>query len=79
MPPRIAFLITALICFFLLVRPFSARALRFCWLGNQKLLPDLQLPWIVNVIERHQIVVSNFQLLCDPDWIIAFLHDVSFS
>ena len=79
MRPHIAFLITDLIWFLLFIRPFSARALRFCWLGNQKLLPDPQLPWIVNAIERRQIVVRNFQLLCDPDGIIAFLYNVSFS
>src|SRR5215472_3580421 len=75
----IAFLITRFICFLLFVRPFSARALRFRCFGNQKLLSDLQFSWVVNVIERNQIVVRDFQFLRDSNWTIALLHNVSLS
>ena len=76
---RVVLLTADFALFFLFIDRFSARSLRLCGLGDQKLLPDLQLPWIVNVIERHQIVVSDFQFLRDAGWVIALLHNVSLS
>src|SRR5262245_47648659 len=76
---HVAFLATGFILFFLLIRRFRAGGLWLYCLRDQKFLSDLQLPWIVNVIERDQIVVRDFQFLCDSDWIIALLHDVSLS
>ena len=76
---RIAFLVTDFVSFFLLICCFSVRGLRLCRFGNQKLLPDLQFARVINVIERDQIVVGDFQFLCYSDWIIALLHNVGFS
>ena len=76
---RIAFLATDFILFFLFIRRFSPRGLRVRGFGDQKLLPDLQFVGVVNVIERDQIVVGNFQFLCDSGWIIALLHNVNLS
>jgi hypothetical protein len=42
-------------------------------------LTDSQFAWVVNVIERDQIAVRDFQFLCDYDWIVALLHNVSLS
>ena len=56
------------------LRCFQVRCLR-----NQKLLPDLQFARVFNMIQRNQIVVRDFQLLCDRDRIIALFHDVGFA
>ena len=50
----------------------------FRLVANQKLLPDLQFARVVDVIERDQIVVGNFEFLRDRDRIVAFRHDVNF-
>ena len=76
---RIAFFATDFALFFLFIRRFRARGLRLCRFGDEKLLPDFQFSWVVNVIDGDQIAVGNFQLLCDSGWIIALLHNVSFS
>ena len=76
---RIALFTTDFILLFLFIRRFSARGLRLCCFGNYKFLPDLQFAWVVNVIERDQIVVGDAELLCDSDWIIALFHNVSLS
>ena len=76
---RIAFFTTDFILFLLFIRRFSARGLRLCCFRDEELLPDLQFAWVVNVIERNQIAVRDFQFLCDSDWIIALLHNVSLS
>ena len=76
---RIAFLATDFILFFLFIRRFRARGLWLCGFGDHKLLPDLQFAWVVNVINGDQIVVGDFQFLCDSGWIIALLHNVSLS
>ena len=76
---RLAFLATDFVLFFLFIRRFRGRGLRLCRFGNQKLLPDLQFPWVVNVIDADQIAVRDFQFLCDSRWIIALLYNVSLS
>src|SRR5262245_29924055 len=76
---RIAFLTTDFICFFLFIRWFSAGGLRLSFRRDEELLPDLQFAWVVNVIERNQIAVRDFEFLGDSDWIIALFHNVSLS
>ena len=76
---RIAFLATDFILFFLFIRRFRARGLRLCGFGDDKLLPDFQFSWVVNVIDGDQIAVGDFQFLRDSDWIIALLHNVRLS
>ena len=76
---RIAFLATDFILFLLFIGRFSARGLRLCGFGDQKFLPNLQFSWVVNVINRDQVVVGDLQFLCDSGWIIALLHNVSLS
>ena len=76
---RIAFLATDFILFFLFIRRFRAGGLRLCGFGDHKLLSDFQFSWVVNVIDGDQIVVGDFQFLCDSGWIIALLHNVSLS
>ena len=76
---RIAFFTTDFTLFFLFIRRFCTGGLRLCCLRDEKLLPDLQFAWVVNVIERDQIGVGDFQFLCDSDWIIALIHNVSLS
>ena len=75
---RIAFLATNFIFFFLFISRFRARGLRLCGFGNQQLLPYLQFSWVINVIDRDQIGVGDFQFLCDSGGIIALLHNVRF-
>ena len=48
-------------------------------LRNQKFLTNLQFTRVVDVIERDQFVVRNFQLLGDRHRVVAFNHYVSFS
>ena len=76
---RIAFLATDFVLFFLLIRRLSARGLRLSGFGDQKLLPDLQFARVVDVIDRNQIAVGDFQFLGDPGGIIALLHNVGLS
>ena len=76
---RIAFLAIDFILFFLFIHRFGARGLRLCGFGYHKFLSDLQFARVVNVIDGDQIVVGDFQFLCDSDWIIALLHNVSLS
>src|SRR5215471_10985212 len=64
---RIAFVTTDFILFFLFIRRFSAGGLRLCFLRDEELLPDLQFAWVVDVIERNQIAVRDFEFLCDSD------------
>lgn len=72
-------LVTADFIFLLLVRRFSGRALRLGRVGDQEFLSDLQFSGIVNVIERYQIAVRDFQFFGDAYWIVALLHNVSLS
>ena len=76
---HIAFLATDFILFFLFIRRFRTRGLRLCGFGDQKLLTDFQFSWVINVIDRDQIVVGDFQFLCDSGRIIALLHNVGLS
>ena len=75
----IAFLSTNFLCFLFFIRGFRSLGLWLCCLGNQKLLPDLQFSWVINVVERDQIAVGDSQLPGDSDWVITFLHNVGFS
>ena len=76
---RLAFLATDFVLFFLFIRRFRGRGLRLCRFGEQKLLPDLQFSWVVNVIHGDQIVIRDFQFLCDSGRTIPLLYNVSLS
>ena len=55
---------------------------RFCFCGfarNQQLLSDLQFARVLDLIERKQIVIRNFQFLCDRHRIITSYYSINFS
>src|SRR5213594_897020 len=49
-----------------------------CFGRNQKPLSDPQFARVLDVVEREQIVVRDFELLCDRHRVIAFCHNVNF-